>query len=182
MLGQLIVVLVVLADSATPFLHERNNFQTRQTDNYTVPYVLPVNSPDSAARAQGIETKRETFLYGPDPDGSTLYYPSDSLGNATTAEDGLLLETEESAHAQLVAADMALAEEAITTVSSLFPVCKAEFNTHRMEVSTLLPTTKYFTTANGRRQFVTCSGPVPLQTTSRTSFPLWSVSPPCRSR
>jgi hypothetical protein len=43
-----------------------SKFQQRDADNFTGLYTLPVNSLDPQTRAAAIQTKRETFLYGPD--------------------------------------------------------------------------------------------------------------------
>jgi hypothetical protein len=60
----------------------------RRQDNSSIePYSLPGFDNEATARAQAIEIKRQTFLYGPSPLGGRPFFPAGSLGNATVNSD-----------------------------------------------------------------------------------------------
>lgn len=113
LLSFLSVVLVGLSVDVAAIPGARSQLY-RRADNDTVePYSLPESDDEPAVRAQAIEIKRQTFLYGPSPVGGGPFFPTGSLGNATVyrdvVQDGQVL----LAVGQKVAADEAAAFAAI---------------------------------------------------------------------
>lgn len=81
------------------------------------PYSLPGNDP---LRALAISAKRLTFTYGPDPAGTSIYYPSGVLGLARTTADFAGLDLDAVPHLAKVQVDALAAGIAVTAVSNLF--------------------------------------------------------------
>jgi hypothetical protein len=66
------------------------NHLRRREDSTTVePFSLPGSDDEPTVRAQAIEIKRQTFLYGPSPAGGGPFFPTGSLGNATVYRDAI---------------------------------------------------------------------------------------------
>ncbi|RDW56625.1 hypothetical protein BP5796_13090 [Coleophoma crateriformis] len=80
-------------------------------------YSLPVKG--DLVRALSISTTRTGFTYGPDPAGTSIYYPSGALGTARTTSDVAQLEVDATAHLARVEADTALATATITAAGGL---------------------------------------------------------------
>jgi hypothetical protein len=111
-LGHLILAVLTIEVAAVPGARKHLH---RREDNTTVePFSLPESDDEPTVRAQEIEIKRQTFLYGPSPLGGRPFFPTGSLGNATiyrdAVQDGAVL----LAVGQKVAADEAAAFAAIT--------------------------------------------------------------------
>ena len=85
--------------------------------NATTPYTLPGLASDSNARAAAIQTKRDTFLYGPSIAGNTSYWPTGTLGNATVNSQFASLVADGKPQVTAVQADSAAAAQAVTAVS-----------------------------------------------------------------
>jgi arachidonate 15-lipoxygenase (second type) / 8-lipoxygenase (S-type) len=85
-------------------IHRRHQAPTQLS---VVQYNSNNTASNNTARARAIQAKRQTFLYGPDPDGSNVFFPSGPLGNATAQADLDSLQPEFDAHSRRVTEDEA---------------------------------------------------------------------------
>lgn len=77
---------------------------------------LPNNDLDTAARAQAVEAKRETFLYAPSPDQTETVYLTGPFGNAMLLSELATLQAEVNTHQVRVDADTAAVAAAVEEV------------------------------------------------------------------
>lgn len=52
-----------------------------------LPYSVPIADSHPDLRGQGVQIKRDTFLYGPPPAGGAPFFPAGPLGNATVSSE-----------------------------------------------------------------------------------------------
>lgn len=107
------VVVECVAVDLSP--SHRDSYPRREEP--VLPFMITEASPDPAARAAAIQMKRQTFLYGPDPDGSSISFPSGPLGNAMVGADVAGLQSIVTTHAFATAAD---AKDAAVLISQVW--------------------------------------------------------------
>ncbi len=89
----------------------------RQAVNDTTPACLPQQDSNQNARAAAVTVRAKGFIYGPSLIGEAAPFPNGTLGNARTQYDMALWGTDRAEIDNRVAADAALVEAAIVTVS-----------------------------------------------------------------
>ena len=87
---------LAIETAAVPVYSRGLSHPYRRADNSSVePFSLPASDDDPSLRAQAIEIKRQTFLYGSSPTGGKPFFPAGPLGNATVynqvVQDGAVL-------------------------------------------------------------------------------------------
>jgi hypothetical protein len=107
----LVLVLQVLAAPSTP-----QYSRTTARRNVTTKYTLPANDTESDARAEAIQVKRDTFIYGPSVAGNTSFWPTGSLGDSTVQSQFAALVADGKPQVAAVQKDSAAAAQAVTAV------------------------------------------------------------------
>lgn len=79
-------------------------------------FSLPIDDLNAIARAQAIQLKRQTFLYGPGPDHNVTVYPSGLLGNAMVLSELTTFQQEATSHKERVDKDIATVTTAVQEV------------------------------------------------------------------
>jgi hypothetical protein len=107
----LVTAAAVIYAAAVPTDLTRRHALEPRTNPYTIPSGVDL------LRSTGITTKRAAFLYGQDPAGTNISFPSGVLGAARAAADFAGLEVDATLHLVGLEADQLAATAAIALVS-----------------------------------------------------------------
>ena len=122
-----LITFGVAAHAAAISLPQLNSNEIRRRDDSSTPYMITEASKDPVVRAAAIQLKRQTFLYGPDPDGSSVFYPAGPLGNATASRDLAELEAQLAIHGAAVTQDTQVAAAVVLKARHRSPTIASAF-------------------------------------------------------
>jgi hypothetical protein len=93
------------------------NLAKLSSRNVSAAYSLPSTDANTTERANAIQVKRDTFVYGPSLGANVSFWPAGSLGNLTVQTDFAELYTASEPSAEAVQVDEAAVITTLTEVS-----------------------------------------------------------------